>query len=73
VDKGELLNVPAHEPFLADDPNAVWYVVSGGILLFIVAVEKGEPVGTRTHFLGIAPGECFFGFDLQHEMRQRPR
>ena len=63
-EEGDLLEVSAHRPFLLDDPTTVWYVVSGGILIFTVAVEKGEPVGTRTHFLGILPGQCFFGFDL---------
>jgi ATP-binding cassette subfamily C protein len=64
-DEGELVEVSAHAPFLIDDPNTVWHVVSGGVLLFTVGVEKGQPVGTRTHFLGIAPGQSFFGFDLQ--------
>ncbi|MGE5244849.1 MAG: NHLP bacteriocin export ABC transporter permease/ATPase subunit [Betaproteobacteria bacterium] len=64
-EEGERIDVSAHAPFLIDDPTALWYVVTGGILLFTVAVEKGQPVGTRSHFLGIAPGQCFFGFDLQ--------
>jgi NHLM bacteriocin system ABC transporter ATP-binding protein len=63
-DEGEALEVSAHKPFLLDDPNSLWYVVSGGLLIFTVAVEKGQPVGARNHFLGIMEGQCCFGFDL---------
>src|SRR4029453_8154879 len=41
------------------------FVGEGGIVIFPVALEKGEPVGTRTHFLGIVSGQVFFGFDLR--------
>jgi NHLM bacteriocin system ABC transporter ATP-binding protein len=63
-EEGELVEVSAHRPFLLDDASSVWYVVSGGIEIFTVAVEHGAPVGTRAHFLGVLPGQCFFGFDL---------
>ncbi len=63
-DEGELVEASAHRPFLLDDPATVWYVVTGGLLLFTVAVERGEAVGPRSHFLGILPGQCCFGFDL---------
>ncbi len=64
-DEGEAVEVSAHRPFLLDDPDAVWYVVEGGVLIFTVAIEDGQPVGTRTHFLGVLPGQAIFGFDLQ--------
>src|SRR5690606_32172836 len=64
-DEGEEIHVSGHRPFLLDDPNAAWYVVQGGILIFTVAIEQGQPVGTRTHFLGVLPGQAIFGFDLQ--------
>ncbi|HEY8550559.1 MAG TPA: NHLP bacteriocin export ABC transporter permease/ATPase subunit [Vicinamibacterales bacterium] len=63
-DEGELVEANAHRPFVLDDPESVWYVVEGGLLIFTVALEKGQPVGPRTHFLGIVPGQCCFGFDL---------
>ena len=62
-DEGELVEGSAHRTFLLDDPDSLWYVVSGGLLLFTVALDKGKPVGQRTHFLGILPGQCCFGFD----------
>lgn len=65
-DEGEAVEGFAHKPFVIDDPDAVWYVVSGGVLLFTVAMDKGVPVGPRTHFLGILPGQCFMGIDPQY-------
>jgi NHLM bacteriocin system ABC transporter ATP-binding protein len=63
-DEGELIEVSAHRPFLLDDPASLWYVVSGGLLIFTVAVEKGQPVGARNHFLGIVEGQACFGLDV---------
>src|SRR5439155_18098956 len=63
--EGELVTFLAHKPILLDDPESVWSVASGGVLIFTVAIENGEPSGTRTHFMGINPGQCFFGFDLK--------
>jgi ATP-binding cassette subfamily C protein len=62
--EGELINFLAHKPILLDDPQHAWYVVSGGVLIFTVAVENGQPSGTRTHFMGVSPEQCFFGFDI---------
>jgi NHLM bacteriocin system ABC transporter ATP-binding protein len=62
-EEGEPVEVSAHQPFLLDDEEMVWFVVSGGIDIFTVALEKGKPAGTRSHFLAILPGQCFFGFD----------
>lgn len=63
--EGEALEVSGHRPFLLDDPDSVYYVVEGGVLIFTVALEDGQPVGTRKHFLGVLPGQAIFGFDLQ--------
>ena len=30
-------------------------------MIFTVALDKGEPVGPRTHFLGVLPGQCCSG------------
>jgi pSer/pThr/pTyr-binding forkhead associated (FHA) protein len=64
-EEGEGIEASAHRPFQLDDPDAAWYVVGGGLLIFTVALEKGEPVGSRTHFLGIVPGQMCLGFDLK--------
>lgn len=62
--EGELIKVSAHAPFLLDDPSVCYFVVTGGILIFTVPLEKGQPNGIRTHFLGLLPGQLLFGFDL---------
>lgn len=64
-DEGVLEEIDPHKPFLLDDPNTVWHLVEGGVMIFTVALEKGEPIGSRTHFLGVLPGQVMFGFDLQ--------
>jgi NHLM bacteriocin system ABC transporter ATP-binding protein len=64
-DEGELIEASAHHPFLLDDPESLWYVVTGGLLVFTVALERGQPVGSRSHFLGVTAGQCCFGFDLR--------
>lgn len=61
-EEGESFDANPHRPFLIDDPEAVYYVTSGGLLLFTVAVENGAPVGPRTHFLDVTQGQCAFGF-----------
>jgi NHLM bacteriocin system ABC transporter ATP-binding protein len=58
------LAVSAHEPFLLNDPDAMYYIETGGILIFTVGLEKGVPHGTRAHFLDIDTSQCLFGFDL---------
>lgn len=64
-DEGELVEASAHHPFLLDDPESLWYVASGGLLIFTVALERGQPVGSRSHFVGVTTGQCCFGFDLR--------
>ncbi len=64
-EEGEAVAASAHSPFLLDDPTVAYYVVSGGLLIFTVALEKGEPAGTRAHFLGIVPGQVCLGIDIR--------
>jgi ATP-binding cassette subfamily C protein len=60
---GERLVVAANKPFVLDDPDAAWLVAAGKVEIFTVQVAAGQPTGTRTHFLSIAPGQAFFGLD----------
>jgi len=62
--EGELVEVGSTQPFLLDDPEIAWYCVAGGVDIFTVTMEGGAPVGTRSHFLGILPGQCCFGIDV---------
>jgi ATP-binding cassette subfamily C protein len=65
--EGELIEVSAHQPFLLDDPERAWYVVTGGVLLFTVAVEKGLPKGPRAHVMDLEPGQVLFGSDVHRQ------
>jgi ATP-binding cassette subfamily C protein len=50
-------------PLLLTDPEAVYYVATGNVEIFNVAIENGRPVGARDHFVTVRPGHAFFGFD----------
>ena len=51
---------------LLDDPDYAYYVVSGKVEIFTVAVKDGRPSGARTHFLTVPEGEALFGMDLRY-------
>ena len=63
LEQGERITTLANQPFLIDDPTAVWVVEEGKVEIFTVRVEAGQPVGARTHFLTIDPGGAFCGLD----------
>ncbi len=62
---GDAAVVAANRPFVLDDPDACWLLVGGKMEIFTVQVQAGQPTGTRTHFLSIAPGQGFFGLDSE--------
>lgn len=62
-EEGEVVITAANKPFVLSDPDAVYLVESGKIEIFTVALENGLPVGARTHFVSIDPGQLFFGMD----------
>jgi ATP-binding cassette subfamily C protein len=61
--EGERLQPGVNTPLLLNEPGTVWFVEAGGLLVFTVRIDRGEPRGTRTHLLDAGPGECVFGFD----------
>src|SRR5690606_35381227 len=62
-EEGAVVITAANKPFVLSDPDAVYLVESGKIEIFTVALENGQPVGARTHFASIDPGQLFFGMD----------
>lgn len=64
-DKGELATMAANRPIVVSDSSSVWIVGSGRVDLFTIALEKGEPKGTRTHFVTVEPGQAFFGINAE--------
>jgi NHLM bacteriocin system ABC transporter ATP-binding protein len=63
---GEAMTLGGAQVILLDDPNVVYYVVSGKVELFTVTVKGGKPLGARNHFLTLVPGEGMFGVDPRH-------
>ena len=62
-DEGEKLVSVANKPLVLSDPDAVFLVESGKVEIFTVALENGQPVGARTHFVTADAGQLFFGMD----------
>lgn len=63
AEQGEEVTALANRPFLLSDPGSLWWVESGKVEIFTVAVTAGEPHGSRRHFIGVGPGEVFLGLD----------
>jgi len=62
--EGELIVASGNKPFLLDGKDNAWLVESGKVEVFTVAVEGGEPAGSRAHFLSVSPGQLMLGMDL---------
>ena len=63
---GEAMTLGGAQVVLLDDPDIVYYVVSGKVELFTVTVKDGKPLGARNHFLTLVPGEGMFGVNPKH-------
>jgi NHLM bacteriocin system ABC transporter ATP-binding protein len=56
--------VGGNAPVLLSEPDSVFFVKSGRLDLFTVAVEGGKPQGARHHFYSAGDGDALFGMDL---------
>ena len=63
---GETISISGSQAALLDDPSYAYYVASGKVEIFTVAVKDGRPAGARTHFLTVPQGEALFGMDLRY-------
>lgn len=63
---GEVISVAGGQAALLDDPSYAYYVASGKVEIFTVAVKDGRPSGARTHFLTVPESEALFGMDLRY-------
>jgi NHLM bacteriocin system ABC transporter ATP-binding protein len=61
--EGVEVKAAGNEPFLIDDSDHVWWVSSGKVELFTVAVEHGAAKGARNHFATISQGDLIVGMD----------
>ena len=58
---GKEFTVPVIDPFIANDPNKVWFLLEGELNLSSTIVKDGKPYGRLNNFLNIQPGELLFG------------
>jgi NHLM bacteriocin system ABC transporter ATP-binding protein len=56
--------VKSNEPLLLDDPQTIWVVKSGLLVLHGISVKHREPVGNRRFLFNIGAGEALFGANL---------
>ena len=59
---GELVMGAANKPIDLADPGAAWYVEVGGLDVFLIEQDSGEPVSSAEHVLRAGPGQLVFGF-----------
>ena len=65
VREGEALEASGNRPFLLASPGTAWYVETGKVEVFTVALDaSGEPHGPRTHFATVEEGEVMLGMDF---------
>ena len=50
----------ANRPLSLDDPEAVWWVSSGGVDVFFTQFEPGAPQGNRRHLCRVEEGGSIF-------------
>lgn len=64
--EGELIHASGNRPFLLDPKEKAWFVESGKVEVFTVALDaNGEPTGARTHFCSVEAGALMMGMDLK--------
>ncbi|WP_066384633.1 MULTISPECIES: NHLP bacteriocin export ABC transporter permease/ATPase subunit [unclassified Anabaena] len=56
--------VKGNEPLLLDDPQRIWVVKSGSLVLHSILVENTELKGNRRFLFNIGAGEALFGVNL---------
>jgi NHLM bacteriocin system ABC transporter ATP-binding protein len=62
VQQGRIIK--GNEPLLLDDPQTVWVVQSGSLVLHAIVVDAGEPKGNRRHLFNVSAGEVLLGATL---------
>jgi ATP-binding cassette subfamily C protein len=62
--EGTELVVGGNAPILLSESDSVYYVKSGRLDLFAVAVDGGRPQGARHHFFDAVDGDALFGMNL---------
>ncbi|MHC4214819.1 MAG: FHA domain-containing protein, partial [Planctomycetota bacterium] len=63
--EGAEFSATGNRPFVLDGEQNVWFVESGKVELFTIALEGNRPYGARSHFITIEPGQLMCGMDLE--------
>lgn len=61
---GQPARPETRRPFLLDDPTRTYYVTSGRLRIFTVALDGGVPTDTRHYIADVPAGGLAIGFDL---------
>ncbi len=69
--KGQTYIVNGNEPILLDNPNQVWLVQSGSLVLFAVTVKDGAIEGNRRYLTSINQGQALFGMTTSSSQSNR--
>lgn len=65
--------VKGNEPLLLDDPQTIWVVKSGSLVLHSMLVDNEEPKGNRHFLFNVGAGEALFGATLVPSKRKDER
>jgi ATP-binding cassette subfamily C protein len=63
--EGTEVRATGNKPFVLDGEQNIWFVESGKVELFTVALKANRPHGGRSHFITIEPGQLMCGMDLE--------
>ncbi|MBI2440363.1 MAG: NHLP bacteriocin export ABC transporter permease/ATPase subunit [Lentisphaerae bacterium] len=58
---GEIAHATGHDPWLLNDPAALWRVARGDVDIFAVPVADGKVAGNRRHLFRVAAGQIIPG------------
>lgn len=62
--KVEFITTNGADPFLLDEPGAVYMVQSGVVEVYVTRLEKGVSAGRRRHLFTAEPGQALFGLEM---------
>lgn len=65
--------VKGNEPLLLNDPQMIWVVKSGSLVVHGILVDNEQPKGNRRFLCNIGPGEALFGAALVTTSNQQQR
>lgn len=62
AEHGEVIHIGGNSPLIVTDEQSVWYIQTGHIDMFAIAVRAGEIISGRRFLLSLGPGRIVFGY-----------